>query len=299
MDNLNVVIAGASGFLGTHLTAELTDRGHSVVALVRRPTSAPEESTWDPYTGVYDREVIERADVVVNLAGAPTIGNPHSSRWARELRESRVSTTRVLAAAIADSRRTPAFLAGNAIAWYGDHGEQVVTEESTSNGDSLLTEVTREWQDAAVPAADAGARLCLLRTAPVMDRRAAPLKQLQLLAKLGLGARLGDGQQRMAMISLHDWVGAVAHLVEHETAAGPFNLCCPQTPTNAEFTQALARAVHRKALLVAPTFAVRAAAGPLAPEALGSINLRPAALEESGYRFRDRTVEDVLRAGLA
>jgi uncharacterized protein len=132
-----------------------------------------------------------------------------------------------------------------------------------------------------------------------MDRRAAPLKQLQLLAKLGLGARLGDGQQRMAMISLHDWVGAVAHLVEHETAAGPFNLCCPQTPTNAEFTQALARAVHRKALLVAPTFAVRAAAGPLAPEALGSINLRPAALEESGYRFRDRTVEDVLRAGLA
>ena len=296
--SLTIVIAGASGFLGTHLSRELTDRGHDVVALVRRPASSPSESTWDPYAEVYDRDVIERADVVVNLAGTPTIGNPHSRRWARELRESRVTTTRVLARAIAESRRKPAFVAGNAIAWYGDHGEQVVTEESQSSGDSLLTRVTREWQDAADPAAAAGARVCLLRTAPVMDRRSAPLKQLRLLTRLGLGARLGDGRQRMAMISLRDWAGGVAHLVEHESAAGPFNLCCPQTPTNAEFTQALARATHRKAFLVAPRFAIQAAAGPLAPEALGSINLRPAALEEAGYRFRDRTVDDVLRAAL-
>ncbi|MDI6911114.1 TIGR01777 family oxidoreductase [Nocardioides sp.] len=295
---LTVLIAGASGFLGTHLGRELTDRGHDLVALVRRPATSPSESTWDPYAGVYDRGVVERADVVVNLAGAPTIGNPHSGRWARELRESRVTTTRVLATAIAGSERKPAFVAGNAIAWYGDHGEQVVTEESPSVGDSLLTQVSREWQDAAEPAAAAGARLCVLRTAPVMDRRGAPLKQLRLLTRLGLGARLGDGRQRMAMISLRDWVGGVAHLIEHEAAAGPFNLCCPQTPTNAEFTQALARATHRKAVLVAPRFAIRAAAGRLAPEALGSINLRPAALEEAGYRFRDRTVDDVLRAGL-
>lgn len=296
--SLTVVIAGASGFLGTHLSRELTERGHDVVALVRRPTSSPSESTWDPYTGGYDRELVERADVVVNLAGSPTIGNPHSRRWARELRESRVTTTRVLASAIAASERKPAFVAGNAIAWYGDHGEQVVTEETQSSGDSLLTRVSREWQDAADPAAAAGARLCVLRTAPVMDRRAAPLKQLQLLTRLGLGARLGDGRQRMAMISLRDWVGGVTHLVEHETAAGPFNVCCPLTPTNAEFTQALARATHRKAVLVAPRFAIRAGAGPLAPEALGSINLRPAALEDAGYRFHDRTVDDVLRAGL-
>lgn len=296
---LNVVIAGASGFLGTHLREELERRGHWVIGLIRRPSSTPGESTWDPYAGVYDRDLIERADVVVNVAGSPTIGNPHSSRWARELRESRVSTTRVLAQAIAESRRKPAFLAGNAIAWYGDHGEQVVTEESESVGDSLMTQVTRDWQDAAAPAAEAGARLCVLRTAPVMDRRAAPLKQLQLLTRLGLGTRLGDGRQRMAMISLRDWVGGVSHLVEHESASGPFNLCCPQTPTNAEFTQALARAVHRKAFLVAPRFAIQAGAGPLAPEALGSVNLRPAALEEAGYRFLDPTVDDVVRTGLA
>src|SRR6478736_7545695 len=122
MDSRTVVIAGASGFLGRHLGAELVARGHSVIALTRRPTSAPDESSWDPYAGVYERDVIERADVVVNLAGTPTIGNVHSGRWARELRESRVTTTRVLADAIADSGRTPAYLAGNAIAWYGDHG---------------------------------------------------------------------------------------------------------------------------------------------------------------------------------
>lgn len=299
MDARTVVIAGASGFLGRHLSERLVERGHSVIALARRPTSAPDESSWDPYAGVYERDVIERADVVVNLAGAPTIGNPHSRKWARELRESRLTTTRVLAEAIADSTRRPAYLAGNAIAWYGDHGDEVVTEASDSRGDSMMTSLCRDWQAAAGPAADAGARVCFLRTAPVMDRSAAPLKQLRLLTKLGLGARLGDGRQRMAMISLRDWVGGAVHLVEHDEVSGPVNLCCPTTPTNAEFTEALARTLDRKALLVAPGFAVKAGAGPVAGEVLGSIDLRPGVLEDSGYTFSDRTVHEVVRAGLA
>jgi uncharacterized protein (TIGR01777 family) len=294
-----VVIAGASGFLGTHLSEELTGRGHAVIALVRRPTSAPDESAWDPYAGVYDREVIERADVVVNLAGAPTLGNPHSKKWQRELRESRVTTTRVLSEAVAASDRRPAFLAGNAIAWYGDHGDAVVTEESDSRGDSFMTGVTREWQDAATPAVDAGGRVCFLRTAPVIDRRGAPLKQLRLLTRLGLAARLGSGRQHMAMISLRDWVGAVTYLVEHDEVSGPVNLCSPETPTNREFTDALARALNRKAFLAVPSFAIEVGAGKLSPEALGSINMRPAVLEAAGYRFRDRTVHEVVRAGLS
>lgn len=294
---LTVVIAGASGFLGTHLSGELRSRGHSVVALVRRPAASADESAWDPYAGTYERDAIERADVVVNLAGTPTVGNPHSQTWARDLRESRVTTTRVLADAVAGSERKPAFLAGNAIAWYGDHGDAVVTEESDSRGDSLLTEVARAWQHAATPAVDSGARVCFLRTAPVIDKRSAPLKQLTLLTKLGLGTRLGSGRQYMAMVSLRDWVGAAAHLVESDVS-GPANVCCPETPTNGEFTDALARAVRRKTFLVAPQTAIRAAAGPLAPEALGSVNLRPAVLAASGYRFRDRTVDEVIRAGL-
>lgn len=295
---LNVVIAGASGFLGSHLTDTLVERGHGVVALVRRPTSAPDESSWDPYAGVYDRDVIEAADVVVNLAGAPTAGNPHSGKWARDLRASRVTTTRVLARAIAESERKPAYLAGNGISWYGDRGAEVLTEESATGAGGLLTDVTREWQDATVPAAEAGARVCVLRTAPVMDRSAPPLKQLRLLTKLGLGTRLGDGRQYMPMISLRDWVGAVAHLAEHDDVSGPVNLCCPTTPTNAEFTEALARALERKAFLVAPAFAVRTGAGELSSEVLGSINARPAVLEDAGYAFSDRTVHEVIRAGL-
>lgn len=299
MDTRTVVIAGASGFLGRHLSEELVGRGHAVVALTRRPTSAPDESSWDPYAGVYDRAVIESADVVVNLAGTPTIGNPHSRRWARELRASRVTTTRVLAEAVATSERRPAYLAGNAIAWYGDHGQDVVTEESDSRGESLMTGVTREWQDATAPAVAAGARVCVLRTSPVMDRRAAPLKQLRLLFRAGLGGRLGSGRQRMAMISLRDWVGAAAHLAELDDVSGPVNLCCPETPTNAEFTEALARALGRRALLPAPAFAIRVGAGPVSGEVLGSINLRPTVLEATGYSFRDRTVHEVVRTGLA
>jgi len=296
---MRIVIAGASGFLGSNLTDALRDRGHEVTRLVRRPASSAEESTWDPYAGTYEPEVIEGADVVVNLAGTPTAGNPHSEKWARELRESRVTTTLVLARAIAGSGTRPAFLAGNGISWYGDHGAQVLTEASDSRGHALLTEVTREWQAATVPAADAGARVCVLRTSPVMDRRSEPLKELRRVFRLGLGARLGDGRQHMAMISMRDWVGAVVHLAEHPTAAGPFNLCCPETPTNAEFTKALARAVHRPAAVFVPKAALRLGAGKMAPELLGSLNVRPAALIESGYEFHDRDVDAVLAAGLA
>lgn len=295
---MRIVIAGSSGFLGQHLTEELVDRGHAVTALVRKPTSAPDESTWDPYQRGYDRGVIEAADVVVNLAGTPTAGNPHSKKWARELRESRVTTTSVLAEAIADSDRKPAFLAGNGISYYGDHGDQVLTEVSDSRGHALLTEVTREWEAATAPAAAAGARVCILRTAPVMDRRSAPLKQLMVLFKLALGARLGDGRQHMAMVSLRDWVGGVAHLAEHDTAAGPFNICCPDTPTNAEFTKALAEAVERPAFAFVPKPLLKVGAGQMAPELLGSLNVRPAALEASGYTFRDRDVTAVLAMAL-
>lgn len=296
---MQVVIAGASGFLGSDLSRALVARGHAVRALVRRPTSAPDESSWDPYAGTYDRETIETADVVVNLAGSPTAGNPHSAKWARELRESRVRTTRTLATAIATSDRKPAFLAGNGISYYGDHGDEVLTEDSDSRGDSLLTSVTHEWQAAAEPAADSGARVCILRTSPVMDRRSEPLKQLRILYKLGLGGRVGSGRNYMPMLSLRDWTGGVVHLAEHDSVSGPVNLVCPKPPTNAEFTDELARQLSRPSFATVPKTVVKVATGRMADEILGSVNARPAALEAAGYEFQDRDVDDVLRAGLA
>jgi uncharacterized protein len=295
---MRVVIAGASGLLGRHLTDELVHRGHAVIALVRRPTSAPGESSWDPQAGTVDDAVIAAADVVVNLAGAPMVGIPHSPRWQGGMRESRISSTRVLAEAIARTERPPAFLAQNGSSYYGDHGADVVTEESDSRGDAFLTVLTRDWQAAAEPAVRAGARVCVMRTPPVTDR-ANPLLKLQVpLFKSFLGARLGDGRQYFPVVSLHDWIGAAVHVLEDSSASGVFNMCAPQTPTNAEYTRAFAHAVSRPAFLVAPTPLLKVAAGPMAPEMLNSINLRPAALEAAGYRFRDRTVDQVVAAAL-
>jgi len=294
---MRVLIAGASGFLGSHLTDELRRRDHQVTALTRGEPR-PGQVRWDPYAGRLDATAVEETDVVINLAGAPTVGNPHSRRWARDLRRSRVTTTQVLADAIAASDRKPAFLAGNAIAIYGDHGDETVNEADDSRGDSFLTQVTREWKAATQPAVDAGGRVAVLHTVPVMDRDSAPLKQLRLLFKTGLGGRLGSGQQYMPMISRRDWVDAAVFLVEHEDVDGPVNLCCVTTPTNAQFTEALADLVNRPALAPVPGIVLKQAAGRLAPELLGSVRAVPEKLLRAGFRFADPDVRSVLRTGL-
>jgi uncharacterized protein (TIGR01777 family) len=296
---MRIVMAGASGLLGTALAERFRDSGHDVVRLVRRPPQAPDESQWDPDAGTVDPSVIESADVLTNTAGKSLVGNVHSKKWERTVRDSRIHTMTTLADAIAASGTSPAFLVSSGVAYYGDHGDQVVTEDSPSLGDAFLTKLTREWQAVAEPAAEAGARVCVLRTSPVATK-SNPLFRLQLpLFRLGLAARMGSGKQYMPLISLRDWIGAVAHLAEHPTAAGAFNLCCPVTPTNAEFTKALAKALHRPAFLAAPAPILRLAAGPMAPEVLSSVNLRPAALVREGYAFQDADVNEVLRTMLS
>lgn len=296
---MRVVIAGASGFLGTHLTARLRQHGHEVTPLVRREACEARESQWDPYTGLLDQGVIDAADVVVNVAGSPLFGNPHSSRYRQQLFESRIVTTQVLSEAVARAGGRPALLANNGTSYYGDHGSDVLTEESESRGDALLTRLTREWQAATAPASEAGARVCVLRTAPVLDRTSVTLKLLKGLFSCGLGARLGDGRQYFPVISLRDWVGATVYLAESRDVSGVFNLCCPRTPTNRAFTEALASALHRPAFIAAPAGVLRLGAGQMAPELLNSLNVRPAALERAGYDFEDEDVREVLAAALA
>lgn len=292
---MQILIAGASGFLGSHLRDSLVLAGHQVTSLVRRE-AGPREAHWDPYAGVLDQALIEAADVVINLAGSPTAGNPHSQKWADDLLSSRVTTTRVLADAIAASSRRPAFLAGNGISYYGDSGSTVLPETAPSTGDAYLTEVTRQWQAAAQPAVDAGARVCILRTAPVLDAGSPPLKQLLLLFKAGLGGKLASGSQYFPIISTQDWVAAVTFAAEHDDLSGPLNLCCPTTPTNAEFTAALAALVRRPAFFRVPGPVLKVAAGRMAPEVLGSIRSVPDALLSAGFRFADHDVNEVLRA---
>jgi uncharacterized protein (TIGR01777 family) len=255
-------------------------------------------STWEPASGQYDPHVFEDADAVVGLTGSSLFRNPRSKSWQRELVESRVQPTRLLAEAVAASDRKPAFLSGNGSSWYGDHGSERVDELADTRGDALLTKVTRAWQEATEPAGSSGARVVVLRTAPIMDRRGGALRLLAPLYQLGLGGRLSHGRQYFPVISLRDWVGAVVHVIDRESVDGPVNLCCPETPTNAEFTSALARQLHRPALLPAPAPLLRGALGPAAPELLRSLDLRPQVLLEAGYPFHDTDVSAVLRAGV-
>jgi uncharacterized protein (TIGR01777 family) len=295
---MRFLVAGASGFLGRHLVESLRADGDDVRALTRSSPRGPDEVGWDPAAGRLDPSALDGVDTVVNVAGSPTIGNPHSRTWARNLRESRVTTTRTLAEAIAQHPGRPAYLAQNGVGWYGDHGPEVITETADSRGDAFMTQVSRDWQDAAAPAVEAGARVCFLRTVPVYDRTSPPLKQLLPLFKLGMGAQLGDGRQFFPVISLRDWVGAAIHVAHDASVSGPVNLCAPRAPTNAEFTQALARALHRKALLRVPAFVIKPGAGRMANEVLGSLNVVPDVLDKAGFVFRDQDVDDVLAAAL-
>jgi uncharacterized protein (TIGR01777 family) len=295
---MRYLIAGSSGFLGSQLREALAKDGHHVVRLVRGTPKAADQRRWNPYGEPLDADVLDEVDVVVNLAGASTLGNPHSAKWASTLEESRVATTRTLAAAIAVRDEKPVFLAGNGISYYGDHGAEVVDETTESRGDALLTHVTQVWQDAAQPAADAGARVCFLRTSPVLDRRSAPLNLLVRLFKLGLGGPLGDGDQYFPVISTEDWVRAVIFCAENDAVSGPVNLVLPQVPTNEEFTEALGSAVHRPTKFRVPSFVIRPAAGQMAPELLGSVRATPKALLDAGFTFHDKDIAQVIAAGL-
>lgn len=295
---MRIVIAGATGFLGQAWREHLARQGHDVVRLVRGPAVSSHESTWDPYRGEVDQSVIDSADVVANLAGAPIAHWPWTASYKKTLRDSRVLTTRTLAEAIAASPGKPAFLAQNGIAGYGDRGDEVLTEESSTPADSTLGQVTLEWQEATMPAADAGARVCVLRTAVVLHKSGGALKPLYYLFRAGLGGPLGDGRQYFATISLNDWLRAVTFLATNEQCHGVYNLTGPGTTTNEEFTKQLGRMLNRPTLVRAPAWPMRKALGELSNELLGSARVEPERLLADGFEFEQPTLNERLAAAL-
>lgn len=294
---MRFVIAGASGFLGTAWTAHLQGEGHDVTRLVRR-TAGPGESQWDPYSSRVDLDLLEQADVVANLAGAPLAHFPWTTSYQRTFAESRLRTTSTLAEAIASSVRKPAFIAQNGIAGYGDRGDAVVTEATPTDADTFLGRLTVEWAAATTPAAEAGARVVILRTAVVLDKHGGAFKAMLLPFRLGLGASFGSGQQYFSTISLEDWLNAVTYLAESETAQGAYNVTAPQPVTSREYTRAVGRALHRPAFLRVPGWPIQKAIGPVAPELLGSIRLEPRRLLDEGFTFQHPTIESQLDAAL-
>jgi uncharacterized protein (TIGR01777 family) len=296
---MRLVLAGASGFLGTAWRDHLAREGHEVVRLVRGEAMSASESHWDPYAGQVDRALIESADVVANLAGAPLAHWPWTEAYKRTFLDSRVVTTRTLAEAIAASDRKPAFLAQNGVAGYGDQGDVPLTEESASTADTFMGGVTRAWQDAAGPAADGGARVVVMRTSVILDKRGGALKPLLLAFKAGLGGPIGSGEQYFSTISMPDWVRAATYLATHDAARGVYSLSAPHPSTNGEFARELARMLHRPSALAMPAWPIRKAVGAVSSELLSSTRVEPARLLAEGFEFEHPTLHGRLTAALA
>jgi uncharacterized protein (TIGR01777 family) len=268
------------------------------VRLVRRPAASASESTWDPYAGHVDTDLVAGADVVVNLAGASLARWPWTAAYRRQILESRVRTTGTLARAVAAASTPPAFVVGSAVGRYGtDRGDEVLTEDS-SDGTGFLADVVRAWESAADPARDAGARVCHPRSGVVLGRSGAALRLLRLQFRLGLGGRIGSGAQYFPVISLTDWTAAVRFVAEHPDCSGAYNLVSSVPTTNAEFTRSFAAALRRPAVLRAPVFAIRAVLGELAEELVGSRRVLPERLVAAGFQPEHRDIDAVVAAAL-
>jgi uncharacterized protein (TIGR01777 family) len=292
----SVAITGASGLIGSALARSLRSDGIRVVSLVRRAAEGVDEIQWQPGAVRLDPAQLAGIDAVVHLAGAGIQDRRWSEKHKRLVLDSRVDGTRTIAEAIASAGGTgpTTLLSGSAVGYYGDTGERVV-DETAPSGDGYLAHVCREWEAAAAPAEDAGARVVYLRTGLVLSPRGGLLGKLRPLFRLGLGGRLGSGRQYQPWISLQDQVRAIRFALDHEDVRGPVNVTGPEPVTNRELTRALARAAHRPALAVVPAPALRLALGEFADEGvlIGQRAL-PAALQRSGFRFEHATVDAAL-----
>ena len=295
-----VAITGASGLIGTALARRLEAEGHRVLRLTRSAPTAPDQLHWDPAAGELDPDALAKVDAVVHLAGA-NIGDKlrWTARTKRDILQTRVQGTGLVARTMAGLAKGPGgprvLVCASGAHYYGDRGDEVLTEES-SGGRGFLADVVRQWEQAADPARAAGLRVVHLRTGPVQDAAGAGLPRQALMFRLGVGGRFGSGRQWLSWIALDDITGAYLHALTHDDLAGPVNNVAPNPVTNAEFTATLARVLRRPAVLHVPAFAPRLVLGEFADEMLfTSIRARPVRLLESGYRFRFPELEPALR----
>ena len=292
---MKILVTGATGLVGGALVQLLTGGGHHVVRLGRTAPGAG-DVRWDPEGGVLDAGALEGLDGVVHLAGE----NIASGRWTearkRRIKESRVNGTRLLAETLAGLERPPRVLvSASAVGFYGDRGDEDLTEASPA-GAGFLADVCREWESATEAAQGKGIRVVHARLGVVLSTDGGALAKMLTPFKLGAGGIIGNGRQYMSWITLGDTVGALAHLLAADAAAGPVNVVAPPAVTNHEFTKTLGRVLRRPTLFPLPGFAARLAFGEMADALLlASTRVRPAALQESGYAFRHGSLEEGLR----
>ncbi|MFD4431612.1 TIGR01777 family oxidoreductase [Nocardia sp. NPDC058497] len=288
-----IAITGASGLIGTALSAFLSTGGHRVVHLVRHPARHPDERRWDPSNPAAD--LLDGIDAVVHLAGASIAGR-FTTEHKRAVAESRIEPTRRLAE-VAAASEVGTFVSASAIGYYGyDRGEEALTEQS-ERGDGFLADVVDQWEAACAPAAGAGVRAVQVRTGIVQSPRGGTLRLLRPLFAAGLGGRIGDGRQWMSWIGIDDLVDVFHRALWDTTLSGPVNAVAPQPVRNTEYTRVLAKVLHRPALLPVPGFGPALLLGKQGARELAEANQRviPSRLADAGHTFRTAGLEETLR----
>jgi len=295
---MNIVVSGSTGLVGSALIPVLTTGGHNVSRLVRSRSNdrSKQQISWDPNANFVDAAGLEGVDAVIHLAGDPIA----SSRWNEakkaRIRDSRVRGTRLLCETLGHLQNPPkTLICASATGFYGSRGDEVLAE-SSSNGTGFLAEVCRDWEAAAEPARKRGIRVVHLRTGVVLTPAGGALAKMLLPFKMGAGGIIGDGRQYMSCIAIDDLVAAIVYLLVTPTIAGPVNAVCPHPVTNAEFTQTLGKVLGRPTVFPMPAFAARLAFGEMAQELLlASQRVIPTRLSESGFRFCCPDIESALR----
>lgn len=289
---MQVLIAGASGLIGTALAASLRADGHDVRRLVRRLTAAPDEVGWHPER----REALPLTgvDAVVCLNGAPIPIRRPTQALKRRLRASRIGPVATLANAVATSERRPPLIAASAVGYYGDTGEAII-DEAAPSGSGFLAGLCLDWEAAAEPARAAGARVVALRSGVVLAGQGGFVARLRPFVRMGIAGRQGSGRQFVPWVSLADEVRAIRFLLDSDLS-GPVNVTAPHPVRNAELVTTFAQLMHRPAMIPTPGVALRLLLGEFAADVLGGQRAVPGKLTTAGFAFYDTDVEATLRA---
>jgi hypothetical protein len=291
---MDVLMSGATGLIGSALTPELEAGGHRVRRLTRTPRSEGDIG-WDPDAGTIAGD-LAGTGAVVHLAGESIAEGRWTQEKKRRILESRREGTRLLAEKVAGLPEPPSVMvSASAIGYYGDRGNELLTEESGPGG-LFLSRVCREWEAAAEPAREVGVRVVHPRFGIVLSTEGGALGTTLPIFKLGGGGKIGSGRQYWSWVSLDDVVGAIVHAIENAALSGPVNVVGPDPPTNAEYTRVLGRVLGRPTFFAVPAPAARVALGGMADELLlASARVEPAKLEETGYEYRYPELEGALR----
>ena len=288
---MKILITGATGLIGRPLCRVLSDEGHTVIALSRSPQKAGDLAAakvyeWQSQSGPPPAEALEALDAAVHLAGEPIAARRWSDEQKRRIRDSRVMSTRHLVNGIGATRPRPAALiSSSAVGFYGERGDEQLDEDAAP-GEGFMSELCREWEAEAERASESGIRVVLVRTGVVLARRGGALEKMLPPFKLGVGGKIASGRQWFPWIHLDDIVEIFRYALSTPSLSGAVNGVAPAVVTNKEFTEQLARALHRPALFPVPEFALRMLFGEMADVLLGSQRVVPRRLLDSGYEFR-------------